>query len=309
MSYDSADAVRKADLTEFAHGGCLVPGGLTLAPLASILVHVQLPGELEVEVPARVVNVVPGIGAFVQFEGSDEVNALRSAAQFVLSMVLTPAPSDPPLAPVPEAPVPELPLDDAAWLSSDAPLPDVAPVESIDADGFLSVEPLESTGDSAGESTATAERTVPKAVWELIDATSTVPLHVQLRELSTQDKIRLARHATRPVRTLLIRDSEKRIHAEVIQNPRVTDEELIEYTADAGLSPTALRWVANQRRLVRVHGIMMNLVLNPQTPPDIALSLLATLPQPDLLRVARSTRVREPIMRAAKRKLMESGVL
>ena len=145
--------------------------------------------------------------------------------------------------------------------------------------------------------------------WEMIDPASTVPLHKQIAELKTSERIRLARVASRPVRNLLIRDPEKRIHAEVVKNKKVTDEELVDWSGLAGISPLALRWIGTQKHLLRNPRIRLNLVKNPMTPQSLSLSLIGQLPQNELLKIARSKRVREVIARAARKKLMDSGVV
>ena len=149
----------------------------------------------------------------------------------------------------------------------------------------------------------------PKPAWEILDPTSDEPIHSQVRKLSLAEKLKIARTANRPVRELLIRDTEKRLHAEVIRNPKITDEEIMEYTAIPSLSPLVLEWVSKQPKHMRRRGVMLNLVQNPMTPPDTARKLLPKLSQQELLRISRSSRVRQVISRAAKKMLMQKGVL
>ena len=149
----------------------------------------------------------------------------------------------------------------------------------------------------------------PTPAWELIDPSSSEPIHAQVRRLSLAEKLKVARTATRPVRELLIRDSEKRIHAEVLRNPKVTDEEIMQYTAMPNLSPRVLDWVAGQPRYMRRRAVLLNIVQNPMTPPDTAKKLLSRLNDHELLRLQRSSKVREAVSRAAKKMLMRKGVL
>ena len=149
----------------------------------------------------------------------------------------------------------------------------------------------------------------PTPAWELIDPSSSEPIHAQVRKLTLAEKLKVARTATRPVRELLIRDSEKRIHAEVMRNPKVTEEEIMVYTAMPNLSPRVLDWVSNQQKYMRRRAVMLNIVQNPMTPPDTAKKLLSRLNDHELLRITRSSKVREVISRAAKKILMRKGVL
>mgnify|MGYP004390195723 CR=1 FL=1 len=150
---------------------------------------------------------------------------------------------------------------------------------------------------------------MPTPAWKLIDATSTVPIHKQLKELGVSDRVRLARQATRPVRALLLRDIEKRIHLEVVKNPKITDEEIVEATKISNLSPGALRYIATQRKYTRRRDVVLNLIYNPSTPSDQSMKLIGTLNQSELLKIMRSNRVREKLQIAAKKKLMKAGII
>ena len=165
---------------------------------------------------------------------------------------------------------------------------------------------VEATGEEQAEEAAPAR---PTPAWELIDPSSSEPIHSQVRKLTLAEKLKVARTATRPVRELLIRDSEKRIHAEVMRNPKVTDEEIMVYTAMPNLSPRVLDWVSNQQKYMRRRAVMLNIVQNPMTPPDTAKKLLSRLNDHELLRITRSSKVREVVSRAAKKILMRKGVL
>ena len=166
-----------------------------------------------------------------------------------------------------------------------------------DEDGPLTAS---RTGAAAG---------VHKPVWDLIDSASDVPLHTQIAALSVNDRMRLARQASLPVRRMLIRDIDKRVHLELVKSPRVTDEEIVEYSRISGLSPQALRFIAGNSKFTRRRDVLMNLVLNPATPPDTAKKMLERLNQRELVKVLRHPKAREAIRRATKRKLMKAGVI
>ncbi|MDP6944239.1 MAG: hypothetical protein QF464_08825 [Myxococcota bacterium] len=148
-----------------------------------------------------------------------------------------------------------------------------------------------------------------RPAWELLDSGSDVPLHKQIAALTVNDKLRLARQANRPVRRILIRDLEKRIHLEVVKNPQVKDDEAIEYAGTAGLSPVALEWFSSQSRYVKNKKMVMTLITNPMTPPRVARRLLDKLTHRELIKVMRSPRSREAIIRECRKRLMKAGVL
>lgn len=282
VRYADARELVQADERELRHGGCLVPGTQTPSLFSRVSVQFHLPDGPSVEVHGTVVNATSA-GFFVQFEKGIEYEALRSAVDFVCEVSgvldISAMEQEPelPAAPDPETALPEVEADAEAG-ASEPDRPDAL----------------------AGNI---------RAVWDMIDPGSPIPLHKQISELSTPEKVRLARHATKPIREILIRDNDGRVHVEVIKNPKVTQMEILEYTRIPRLSPDALRWVASQKRHMRSPMLVVNLVSNPQTPMDLAARLVLTLPEKELMRVSRNGNIREPVTRAAKKKLMQSGVI
>ena len=194
-------------------------------------------------------------------------------------------------------------VDDATALLPVEPEPREAESESEGAREPIPEpdEPDAPTGPLVGGSA--------KPAWDLLDSGGDVPLHKQIAALTVNDKLRLARQANRPVRRILIRDVEKRIHLEVVKNPQVKDDEAIEYAGTAGLSPIALEWLANQARYGKNKRMVMTLITNPMTPPRVARKLLDRLTNRELLKVMRSPRSREAVIRECKKRLMKAGIL
>jgi hypothetical protein len=272
--YRTVDDVKEAHRRELNYGGGFVKSGEPPAALSCVTIRYHLPkGIPHIDVTAKVVNVQDGVGFFVQFAAGDEFEALVSAVEFV-----------------------SLLEDSVIGLDDDVDVPEQSDVGAPD-DGTTSAEP------------AVADRAPPlsgsiRPAWELVDLTSSVPLSRQVSELTIPEKTRLARHANRPVRALLIRDQEKRIHIEIVRNPKVRHEELIEWSAMPVVSPEALRWIASEKRISRIPQVQFNLVKNPATPRDVALKFLNLMPLGDLRKVIRMASVREAIVRAARRRLM-----
>lgn len=275
--------LRAAVEQELSGGGLRITTDRTEPLFSQVTLIVALPTGPVRSVTGRTVAPTPeGNGFFVQIDPGDELDALKvQAARCLEEMAQKEAAT---LAPEPE------------------PEPDPRP-EPEPPPGEAGVG-----GDTPGsEKPATHQTMVP--AWDLIDMGSNVPLHKQVADLRLSDKLRLARHATRPVRQLLLRDVEKRLHMEVLQNPKIADEEILDATNIRSLSPNALRWIAQQQKYTRRRHVVMNLIFNPSTPPEEAKKLLSRLSTPELLKVSRSGRVREKLQREAKRKLMKAGVI
>jgi hypothetical protein len=272
--FRTVDEVKEAHQRELNYGGGFVKGAEAPAALSRVTIRYHLPKGLpHVDVTAKVVNVQDGVGFFVQFAAGDELEALVSAVEFV-----------------------SLLEDSVIGLDDDVDVPERSEVGEPD-DGPTAADP------------AASERPPPLAgsirpAWELVDLTSGVPLSRQVSELTIPEKTRLARHANRPVRALLIRDQEKRIHIEIVRNPKVRHEELIEWSSLPIVSPQALRWIANEKRSSRIPQVQFNLVKNPATPSDVALKFLNLMPISEVRKVIRMPSVREAIVRAGRRRLM-----
>lgn len=295
LTLQDRDALAAAGQS-LAFGGLQVPGATCPPLLSAVALEVVVAGTPHA-LTGRVVNPAPS-GFFVQVDAGPALDGLRAAVEGALSG--RSASATPTAAP------------DEGWSDlledfdeGDGPAP--AAGDDGDGDGEddldddLDAEHLvEDDGD--GE---VRDRVL--AGWQLIDPTSDVPVRQQLRALTPGQKMRLAPHATRPVRRMLVRDVEKRLHLLVIKSPKVTDDEMIEYSGLSGLSPQALAWMAQQPQLLRNRRILMNIVLNGTTPESTCMKLLGMLNRGELMMVTRSGRVREAVKQAAKRKIAKTS--
>ncbi len=279
---------------ELVHGGAFIPTNAPPRPLSRVNVRVVLPSGEGCAVSGTAVNVIAG-GFFVHFDPGPTEVALRAAVRAATVAA--------PVAPIPPEAEPE-PAPESATEGStdDAALEVAAGSTLVEADLAAA---LETTENAPG----TEARERLKSVFNLLDPASTVPLHRQIGALTVGERIRLARVATRPVRKVLIRDVEKQLHLVVMTNPKTSDAELEEWSAMPAVSAEALRWISNQKRLMSRLNFQMNLVQNPSTPQEIALRLIAVLPISELHRIMKSTKVRETLRKAAKKRLTDTGNL
>ena len=256
----------------------LSAGGLRLlmgdqdgpALFAVILVRVRLPEAVVIEVQGRVVNKAHG-ACYVLIEDAEAHARVCAQVQAALAQI--------------------------------ASTTERSEVTGVGASGSLSEHAPEAKGK------APLARGASRPPWDMIDTGSDVPIPKQLAALSVSERIRLARHAGRPVRRFLIRDVEKQVHLAVVKNPKVKSDEALSYASCPGLSPVALQWMATQRTLTANKAMLMALVLNPGTPTTTVRSLLDRLAHRELLKVMRHPRTRESVTRECRRRLMKAGVL
>lgn len=125
--------------------------------------------------------------------------------------------------------------------------------------------------------------------------------------MSVSDKIKLALIGNKEARGLLIKDTNKAIVKNVLDNPRLTDDEAVMYASNKNLSSEVPRILANKRQFLKIFKVRCELVKNPKTPVPQALKLLPALPEHVLKEVARSTGVTGVIKSTAKRLLEQRG--
>jgi hypothetical protein len=124
---------------------------------------------------------------------------------------------------------------------------------------------------------------------------------VEIQMLPVPEKIKLAMTGDKEARGILIKDSNKQIQEAVLENQRLTDNEIVAIVTSRITSEEILRKVADNRTWVRYYQVRLGLVSNPKTPLPISLKLLDTLMLADLKRLGKSKSISNIIATAATR--------
>ncbi len=132
-------------------------------------------------------------------------------------------------------------------------------------------------------------------------------LFQKVQKMTTSEKIRLALRGDKEVRSLLIRDGERTVQMAVVNNPRITDSEIISIANSRNIHEEVLRRVSASREWVKLYPVRLALVQNPKTVATVSLKLLSTLTVKDLRMIARSKSVPSMIAQAALRMLNARG--
>lgn len=125
-------------------------------------------------------------------------------------------------------------------------------------------------------------------------------LHGRLPGLATGEKMAIARRASPRVLSQLRRDSNPRVVAALLENPRLTEGVLMPLIQDETAEPAVLETIARDRRWGIRYETRLGLAKNPRTPVQTALGLLPHLKKHDLRTVARAPRIRQPVRRRAE---------
>ena len=119
--------------------------------------------------------------------------------------------------------------------------------------------------------------------------------------MNARDRMKMAMKGDREARSILIRDSNRVVATAVIQNPRVTDQEVENIAAMRTVADEVLRLIAMNRNWARSYPIIHNLVRNPRTPVPTVINTLLRIRTKDLKNLAQNRNVPEATRRQAQR--------
>lgn len=191
-----------------------------------------------------------------------------------------------------------LTLEDAWLIAGHVEVSD----DEID-DSWLPSERLEELMDETFEQrAAAAERLVAEISAEATDAApERIALIRRVMLMKVKDRIKLGMKGDREARSILIRDSNKVVSTAVINNPRITDQEVEAISAMRTVSDEVLRLIAMSRSWARQYPIIHNLARNPRTPLASAMHILPRLYTKDLKALSQNRNIPEAVRRQAQR--------
>jgi hypothetical protein len=192
----------------------------------------------------------------------------------------------------------ELSLDDV-WLIaqhievSDADLDDAwLPAERYD----------ELISETAADAAANVQRIIENERLEKGEVNAErVSLIRRIMFMNTKDRMKLAMKGDREARSILIRDSNRVVCAAVVNNPRVTEQEIENIAAMRTVSDEVLRLIALNRSWARSYPIIHNLARNPRTPVPTVMNILNRIRTKDLSNLSQNRNVSETVRRQAYR--------
>jgi hypothetical protein len=148
---------------------------------------------------------------------------------------------------------------------------------------------------------AAADRLVAEMNAEGSAAPERIALIRRIMLMKVKDRIKLGMKGDREARSVLIRDPNKVVATAVINNPRITDQEVEAIAAMRMVSDEVLRLVAMNRGWARQYPIIHNLARNPRTPLPTGMSILPRLHTKDLKALGQNRNVSDTVRRQAIR--------
>ena len=119
--------------------------------------------------------------------------------------------------------------------------------------------------------------------------------------MNTRDRIKLAMKGDREARSVLIRDANRVVSSAVVNNPRITEQEVENIAAMRTISDEVLRLISLNRSWARSYPIIHNLARNPKTPIPTTINILPRIRTKDLQHLSQNRNVSEAVRRQAYR--------
>ena len=195
-------------------------------------------------------------------------------------------------------PTGELTFDDAWLIAQHIEVSD----EDLD-DSWLPAERYaDLVSETAEECAANMKRVLESERLETGEVNAErVSLIRRIMFMSTKDRMKLAMKGDREARSILIRDSNKVVCSAVVNNPRISEQEIENIAAMRTVSDEVLRLIALNRAWARAYPIIHNLARNPRTPIPTVVNILPRIRTKDLLNLSQNRNVSEAVRRQAYR--------
>jgi hypothetical protein len=126
-------------------------------------------------------------------------------------------------------------------------------------------------------------------------------LAAEIAALRMGQKLKLALRGNRDVRTILMRDPSVMVQRFLIENPRLTEEEVIAMAKSRTVDAEILGRIAKRQDWLRNYQVRLSLVTNPKTPQAVAMRFVSGLLDRDVRMLAKSRNVPSAVTGAARR--------
>ena len=125
----------------------------------------------------------------------------------------------------------------------------------------------------------------------------------RILKMGVRDRVKLGMKGDREARNILIRDPNRLVSSAVINNPRITEQEVETIASMRSITEDILRQIASNRQWSRSYSIMHSLARNPRTPIANVMTIMSRLQLRDLTSLSKNRNVSDAVRRHALRLL------
>lgn len=123
----------------------------------------------------------------------------------------------------------------------------------------------------------------------------------RIMKMGVKDRVKLGMKGDREARNILIRDPNRLVSSAVVNNPRITEQEIEMIASMRSISEEILRQIAANRQWSKGYNIMHALAKNPRTPLANVMTIMSRLQLRDLLALTKNRNVSDAVRRQALR--------
>ncbi len=123
----------------------------------------------------------------------------------------------------------------------------------------------------------------------------------RIMKMGVKDRVKLGMKGDREARNILIRDPNRLVSSAVVNNPRISEQEVENISAMRSISEEILRQIASNRQWSRSYSIMHSLARNPRTPIGNVITIMTRLQLRDLAALSKNRNVSDAVRRQALR--------
>ena len=129
-------------------------------------------------------------------------------------------------------------------------------------------------------------------------------LATMIGDMKLGKKIKLAMLGNMSARAILIKQNSRQVREAVIQNPRLTDAEVLEFARNSNLDKHVFKLIAKNSTWMKSYNIKCALVSNPKTPIGISIRWIKFLKDKELRNLSKSKSIPSALA-SQVRKLVE----
>ena len=170
-------------------------------------------------------------------------------------------------------------------------------------DSWLGLEYIEEIYE---ESDAERKATLDKILGELSNEEEEIPgerisMINRIMKMGVKDRVKLGMKGDREARNILIRDPNRLVSSAVVNNPRISEQEIENIASMRSISEDILRQIASSRQWSRSYSVMHSLVRNPRTPIGNSMTIMSRLQLRDLTALSKNRNVSDAVRRHSAR--------
>ncbi len=123
----------------------------------------------------------------------------------------------------------------------------------------------------------------------------------RIMKMGVKDRVKLGMKGDREARNILIRDPNRLVSSAVVNNPRITEQEIEMIASMRSVAEDILRLIAANRQWSKSYNVTHMLAKNPRTPFANVMTIMTKLQLRDLVALSKNRNVSDAVRRQALR--------